>query len=97
MIPKILVTTALLTSIGLVTSAKAENIAQIESKSQLSSDQILAACAQDQAQTLPSPYTDVPENHWAYKAVLSMYYCGAYRGQVLPERSRQQQEQPQQN
>lgn len=85
MIFRILVTTTLLTSIGLATPAKAEDLAQIESQSpKLSSDQILA-CANDQAQSLPSPYTDVPQNHWAYKAVLSMYYCGAYRGQALPK------------
>lgn len=98
--PSILAIVALLTSIGLVTPVKAENLTQIESQSpKPASDRILAACAQDQAQTLPSPYADVPQNHWAYKAVLSMYYCGAYRGQVAPEQFQRLQERqnPQQN
>ncbi len=85
----ILATVALLTWVGLVTPAKAE-MAQVEqgaptTEANPTPEQVLEACAQDQAQTLPTPYTDVPQNHWAYKAVLSMYYCGAYRGQIPPE------------
>lgn len=41
--------------------------------------QILAACVQNRADTLPNPFIDVPTNHWAFKAVLTMHYCGAYR------------------
>ena len=41
--------------------------------------QILEACVQNRAETLPKPFTDVPTNHWAFKAVLTMHYCGAYR------------------
>ncbi|MEG4589917.1 hypothetical protein QUA54_32580 [Microcoleus sp. MOSTC5] len=42
------------------------------------------ACVQNQAETLPNPFSDVPSNHWAYKAVLTMYYCGAYREATPP-------------
>lgn len=55
--------------------------------------QVLAACVQNRAETLPNPFSDVPGNHWAFKAVLTMYYCGAYR-QATPssliERTNQQ-------
>ncbi|MFQ4142148.1 S-layer protein [Chlorogloeopsis sp. ULAP02] len=37
------------------------------------------ACVQNQAETLPNPFSDVPSNHWAFKAVMTMYYCGAFR------------------
>ncbi|MEG4965131.1 S-layer protein [Microcoleus sp. B6-A1] len=47
-------------------------------------EQILNACVQNQAETLPNPFSDVPSNHWAYKAVLTMYYCGAYREGMNP-------------
>jgi hypothetical protein len=44
----------------------------------------LEACSRDAADTLPNPYRDVSPSDWAYKAVLSMYYCGAYRGSISP-------------
>ncbi|MGL5058672.1 MAG: S-layer protein [Microcoleus sp.] len=47
-------------------------------------EQILNACVQNRAETLPNPFSDVPSNHWAYKAVLTMYYCGAYREATPP-------------
>jgi hypothetical protein len=50
-----------------------------------SSREVLEACAQNRAERLPNPYTDVSPGHWAYRAVLSMHYCGAYRGAVPPE------------
>lgn len=46
---------------------------------QLTTRQILEACVAGRAETLPNPYTDVAPDHWAYKAVLTMYYCGAFR------------------
>ncbi|WP_169264018.1 MULTISPECIES: hypothetical protein [Brasilonema] len=46
-------------------------------------DQVLQACSQDRADSLPNPFKDVPPNHWALIAVMSIYYCGAYTG-VLP-------------
>ncbi|MEG5060148.1 S-layer protein [Microcoleus sp. A2-C5] len=47
-------------------------------------EQILDACVLNRAETLPNPFTDVPSNHWAYKAVLTIYYCGAYREATAP-------------
>ena len=55
---------------------------------QLTTDQILQACATNQADTLPSPFPDVVETDWAYKSVLTLYYCGAYRGAIPPEQYR---------
>lgn len=45
---------------------------------------ILNACVQNRADTLPNPYIDVEPTHWAYKAVLSLYYCGAFRQATPP-------------
>lgn len=47
-------------------------------------EEIVNACVQNKAETLPNPYTDVEPTHWAYKAVLSMYYCGVFR-QATPQ------------
>ncbi|GAA6616942.1 S-layer protein [Scytonema sp. NUACC26] len=57
--------------------------------------QVLDACVRNQAETLPIPYSDVSPNHWAFKAVMTMYYCGAFR-QATPA-SLLQQPQPSQN
>ena len=46
--------------------------------------QVLEACVQNRAETLPNPFVDVPANHWAFKAVLTMHYCGAYRQATPP-------------
>ncbi|MBE9020231.1 S-layer protein [Chroococcidiopsidales cyanobacterium LEGE 13417] len=65
-----------------------------ESKSPLNSptqttpsapNQVTEACIQNRAETLPSPFTDVPRNHWAFKAVMTMHYCGAFRQAASPE------------
>jgi hypothetical protein len=69
--------------------AKAQNTSQIEQNNSLvqvqpTREQILNACVQNRAETLPNPFSDVPSNHWAYKAVLTMYYCGAYREATPP-------------
>ena len=79
---RFLATAALVATIGFVMPVKAQNSdsGTPSEQSQLSPQQILAACAQDRAETLPNPYTrDLSPNHWAFKAVLSMHYCGAYR------------------
>ncbi|GAB4215486.1 MAG: hypothetical protein OHK0012_15720 [Synechococcales cyanobacterium] len=47
--------------------------------------EILQACARQQADQLPNPFTDISESDWAYKAVLTLHYCGAYRGAIPPE------------
>ena len=46
--------------------------------------QVLEACVQNRAETLPNPFVDVSANHWAFKAVLTMHYCGAYRQATPP-------------
>lgn len=69
--------------------AQAQNTAQFKPNNSLvqvqpTGEQILNACVQNRAETLPNPFSDVPRNHWAYKAVLTMYYCGAYREATPP-------------
>ncbi|HSF75638.1 MAG TPA: S-layer protein [Microcoleus sp.] len=85
----IFATATLLISTGILAPAKAQNTAQVKPNNSLfqvqpAREQILNACVQNQAETLPNPFTDVPSNHWAYKAVLTMYYCGAYREGMNP-------------
>jgi len=82
-------TATLLIYTGLLAPANAQNTAQVKANNSLvqvqpTREQILNACVQNQAETLPNPFRDVPSNHWAYKAVLSMYYCGPYREATPP-------------
>ena len=87
---KILATSLLLTTVGLVMPVQAQPT---------SADRVLQACSQDRADTLPNPFKDVSPNHWAFKAVMSVYYCGAYTGALPLERVKpflqQQNRQPQ--
>ncbi len=69
---------ALLAIVGLATPAKADQAPP-------TTRQILDACVQNRAEILPNPFSDVPANHWAFKAVLMMHYCGAFR-QATPSR-----------
>jgi hypothetical protein len=64
--------------------------------------QVLDACVRNQAETLPIPFSDLSPNHWAFKAVMTMYYCGAFRqatpASLLQQRESSQNEQlPQKN
>ncbi|MEG5139851.1 MULTISPECIES: S-layer protein [unclassified Microcoleus] len=86
---RIVATIILLVSGSCSTPAQAQNPARIKPnnslvQSQPTREQILNACVLNRAETLPNPFTDVPSNHWAYKAVLTMYYCGAYREATAP-------------
>lgn len=54
-------------------------------QAQPTSEELYQACTQNRAETLPNPFTDVSPDHWAYKAVLTMHYCGAFR-QAAPRR-----------
>lgn len=88
---RLLTIVALLATVTVVAPVRAQDTESVKpgtptAQAQESSDRVLQACAQDQADTLPNPFSDVSATHWAYKAVLSMYYCGAYRGSVPPER-----------
>jgi hypothetical protein len=63
---------------------------------------VLDACVRNQAETLPIPFSDLSSNHWAFKAVMTMYYCGAFRqatpASLLQQRQSSQNEQlPQKN
>ncbi|NQE35921.1 S-layer protein [Microcoleus asticus] len=83
-------TATLLMYTGLLAPANAQNTPQVKPNNSLvqvqpTPEQILNACIQNQVETLPNPFTDVPSNHWAYKAVLTMYYCGAYREGTPPD------------
>lgn len=82
-------TATLLIYTGLLAPANAQNTAQVKPNNSLvqvqpTREQVLNACVQNRAETLPNPFTDVPSNHWAYNAVLTMYYCGAYREAMNP-------------
>ncbi|WP_413163993.1 S-layer protein [Capilliphycus salinus ALCB114379] len=81
-------TILLLTSVGYINPAQAESPSINTSQTVISATptkaEILNACVRNQAETLPNPYTDVEPTHWAYKAVLSMYYCGAFRQATPP-------------
>lgn len=57
---------------------------QIPESSQMTREEVLTACVGERADTLPQLYTDVPPNHWAFKAVQTMAYCGAYRSATPP-------------
>ena len=78
---KILISVLLLTTIGLVNSVKAQEPSNTESAK---SDQVINACVQNKAETLPNPFSDVPSDHWAFKAVMTMHYCGAFRQATPP-------------
>lgn len=77
---------ALLAAVGLATPVKAQDTQPVETRSQVSGEQVLQACSQDRADTLPIPFSDLSPNHWAFKAVMSLYYCGAYHGAIPLER-----------
>jgi len=70
-----------LSTIGLITPVKAQENTNTEIEK---SNQVLNACVQNQAQTLPNPFSDVPSDHWAFKAVMTMHYCGAFRQATPP-------------
>ncbi|NER34533.1 MAG: S-layer protein [Oscillatoria sp. SIO1A7] len=50
----------------------------------LTREEVLNACIQERAESLPQLYSDVPPTHWAYTAVQTMAYCGAYRSATPP-------------
>lgn len=88
---RLLAIIGLLATVSVVTPIRAQDTESVKpgtptAQAQESGERVLQACAQDQADTLPNPFSDVSATHWAYKAVLSMYYCGAYRGSVLRDR-----------
>ena len=72
---------------GLAAPAKAQEPLRVSPPTptaQTTRDQVANACIQNQAETLPAPFSDVSPNHWAFKAVMTMHYCGAFR-QATPK------------
>lgn len=99
---QILATVVLLSTFNLIAPVKAQEPGTISpstpSIQKPTRDQVANACIQNQAESLPLPFSDVSPNHWAFKAVMTMYYCGAFREaapptlfqQVNPTQSQQQ-------
>ncbi|MBH8571581.1 S-layer protein [Nostocaceae cyanobacterium CENA369] len=78
---KILATAiVVLGTIGVVVPVQAQDI----NNKPTNSNQVLNACIQNRAETLPNPYSDVSPDHWAFKAVMTMHYCGAFRQATPP-------------
>ncbi len=78
--------TALCLMIGWVasTSAIAAPLPNLPLSAALPPQAVPEACIQNRAETLPNPFVDVPSHHWAFKAVLTLHYCGAYRQATPP-------------
>jgi hypothetical protein len=86
---KLFTAIALLTTTSFVASVNAQNVKPVKlvtPQAQVSGDQVLEACSQDRADTLPIPFSDLSPSDWAFKAVMSLYYCGAYHGAIPLER-----------
>ncbi|MEH2464757.1 S-layer protein [Nostoc sp.] len=78
---KLLATVVVLATTSFVTPVKFQE-PTIDTSAK--SNQVLNACVQNQAETLPNPFSDVPADHWAFKAVMTMHYCGAFRKATPP-------------
>lgn len=79
---KILATTIIIATAGILTGVNAQEPTNKEPET---STPVIDACIQNRAETLPNPFSDVPKNHWAFKAVMTMHYCGAFR-QATPRK-----------
>jgi hypothetical protein len=66
----------LLASASFMPGVKAQTIPR--GQAEPTTEQIQQACASDRAETLPIPFSDIEPGHWAFKAVMNLYYCGAY-------------------
>ncbi|MEH1901184.1 MAG: S-layer protein [Nostoc sp.] len=78
---KILATVVMVAITGFITPVKSQ---EPTTDTPAKSNQVLNACVQNQAETLPNPFSDVPADHWAFKAVMTMHYCGAFRKATSP-------------
>jgi len=79
---KLLATAIVIAITGIMTDVNAQEPANQQPEK---STQVIDACIQNRAETLPNPFSDVPENHWAFKAVMTMHYCGAFRQATPPK------------
>jgi hypothetical protein len=78
----ILATLILIANSGIFSAVQAQESTKDEPRQ---STQVIDACLQNRAETLPNPFSDVPKNHWAFKAVMTMHYCGAFRQATPPQ------------
>ena len=79
---RILAIAILLSVTSLATSAQAQQPTPVSptiTQTPVTQDQLADACIQNRAETLPIPFSDVSPKDWAFKAVMTMYYCGAFR------------------
>lgn len=76
---RILATITLIASTAIASPIKAQSVTPPNSN-----NQVLNACVQNRAETLPVPFSDVSPDHWAFKAVMTMHYCGAFRQATPP-------------
>ncbi|GAB1545581.1 hypothetical protein NUACC21_82570 [Scytonema sp. NUACC21] len=74
-------TTVVLTTTNLAGNVNAQ---ELPTAKQTQTSQVLEACTRNQAETLPIPFSDVSPDHWAFKAVMTMHYCGAFRQATPP-------------
>lgn len=84
---KLLATTTILAAASIIAPVKAQESAPSPPPNQTPTapnNQVLNACVQNRAETLPVPFSDVPRDHWAFKAVMTMHYCGAFRQATPP-------------
>lgn len=84
---KLLATATILAATSLIAPVKAQESAPSTPTNQVPAapdNQVLNACVQNRAETLPIPFSDVPPDHWAFKAVMTMHYCGAFRQATPP-------------
>jgi hypothetical protein len=83
----------LLVAIAFPNSARAED----PTSAKPTAAQVRSACVDGRVETLPNPYSDVARHHWAFEAVMMIYYCGPIRESTpewMLERSRQRESSP---
>lgn len=83
---KLLATTTILAATSLIVPVKAQESAPTPTNQTPAApdNQVLNACVQNRAETLPVAFSDVSPDHWAFKAVMTMHYCGAFRQATPP-------------
>lgn len=67
MVKQLLILVSLTSPVWVITASTAQV--------QPTETEIREACQTGQLEKLPSPYSDVSKDHWAYSAVASLYYC----------------------
>ncbi len=64
----------LLATTGLLVTAW--DVKALREQSQPTDAQMYDACTANRAEILPIPFSDLEPNHWAFSAVMNLYYCG---------------------